>query len=263
MSQPSEADISVVLPVATLLPRYVPGDTVQKTESVVHITITQVGTVVYTQTATSYSYVPTYSTVSQVDSSNNPTSIPSSSYRSGDEVNMNAIIGGAVGGGFALIALVGFLFFFLCRRRSRRSHLYGKGYAVDNESHINYTCAETTIKGDPNLINNGVIPRQLIAPLQGIENETNIRQSKYMGEGQMEELVPAEFDDSYPKGYFMVNRTKDSINSDSVPSTIMDSSAQLSFYNSNRHVPNEAERPFLEERHIPHLKEHEPPHLKD
>jgi hypothetical protein len=107
MSQPSEADISVVLPVATLLPRYVPGDTVQKTESVVHITITQVGTVVYTHTATSYSYVPTYSTVSQVDSSNNPTSIPSSNNTSGDEVNMNAIIGGAVGGGFALIALVG------------------------------------------------------------------------------------------------------------------------------------------------------------
>lgn len=92
--------------------------------SVVHITITAAGTVVYTQTATSYSYVASYSPVTGSDSTAYPTNNDTnnnnnnSSNQSGaggsqtgggggtGGVNTGAIVGGVVGG-VALIALIG------------------------------------------------------------------------------------------------------------------------------------------------------------
>lgn len=96
------------------------------TNSIVHITITEAGTVIYTQTATSYSYIPSYSTIppgaSSSSSSNNginngnnsSSSDGGSNGKSG--INLGAIIGGVVGGVafIALIGKVGLLFFVCC-----------------------------------------------------------------------------------------------------------------------------------------------------
>ncbi|CAO3699633.1 unnamed protein product [Rhizopus stolonifer] len=257
MSQPTKTGKSLASPVPEIIPRYVPDDTTQTTESVVHVTITQAGTVVYTYTATSYSYIPSYSTVSSIKSSNTPTSV-SLNNKSGNGTNMNAIIGGAVGGGLALIALIGFLFIFLRQKKSRKSHLYGRGYAVDNESHINYTCAQISDGMEPSLTNKGLVPRHFIAPLQGVSGGT--RESKHLGDGTSEELIGADYNN--PRGYF-VNRTEESINSNSIPSTAVESNPMLASYDLHRHVPNEIGSSYPEERHVPHLKEHEPPHFRD
>lgn len=90
--------------------------------SVVHITITAAGTVVYTQTATSYSYVASYSPVTGSDSTAYPTNNDSNNNNSSNQsgegggsqsghegeggVNTGAIVGGVVGG-VAFIALIG------------------------------------------------------------------------------------------------------------------------------------------------------------
>ncbi|GAA5799762.1 hypothetical protein HPULCUR_005179 [Helicostylum pulchrum] len=84
---------------------------VEQPTSVVHVTITASGTVVYTHTATSYSFIPSYSTITTAPtatSTHNGThpgtsdSNPSSS----SSPNLGAIIGGAIGG-VAFIALIG------------------------------------------------------------------------------------------------------------------------------------------------------------
>lgn len=95
--------------------------------SVVHITITAAGTVVYTQTATSYSYVASYSPVTGSGSTayptndntngNNNSSNQSGGAQAGHDgeggggVNTGAIVGGVVGG-VAFIALIGNLTWF-------------------------------------------------------------------------------------------------------------------------------------------------------
>jgi hypothetical protein len=71
------------------------------TGSVVHVTITTAGTVVYTQTETSYSLIPSYSPVSPpVNTGNNNLSTTQ------EGPNLGAIIGGAVGG-IAGVLLIG------------------------------------------------------------------------------------------------------------------------------------------------------------
>ncbi|CEI89844.1 hypothetical protein RMCBS344292_04188 [Rhizopus microsporus] len=246
-------------PVPTSIPTYIStkdDQAKQKADNVVHITITESGTVVYTHTATSYSYIPTYSTVSTIPN-NDPTS-SSRKPNNNSNTNTGAIIGGAVGGGVALIALVGLLFLLLCRHRRRHSHLYGKAYAIDNESNIKYSCAEPNASGSANPLNNGLVPRQLIAPLQGVADEPNIRESKYVGNVFYEDTSDPSYNNLYTKPYFALNNTTDSMNSDSSSSTTVEGNTILPSYDISRHVPNEID-PILDrpsqERHVPHLKD--------
>lgn len=107
IQQPASSIDLFPVSVPTSIPTYVPtkdDQAKQKADTVVHITITKSGTVVYTHTATSYSYIPTYSTVSAIPD-NDPTS--RSKPNNSSSTDTGAIIGGAVGGGVALIALVG------------------------------------------------------------------------------------------------------------------------------------------------------------
>lgn len=150
------------------------------------------------------------------------------------------------------------LFLLLCRHRRRHSHLYGKAYAIDNESNIKYSCAEPNASGSTNPLNNGLVPRQLIAPLQGVADEPNTRESKYVGTGFYEDAVDPSYNNLYNKPYFTLNNTTDSMNSDSSPSTTVEGNTIPPSYDINRHVPNEID-PILDqpsqERHVPHLKD--------
>lgn len=77
------------------------------TESVVHVTVTASGTVIYTQTATSYSYIPSYSAITPSSTPNNGNGQPSNNNNdSSSHTNIGAIVGGVVGG-VAGIALIG------------------------------------------------------------------------------------------------------------------------------------------------------------
>lgn len=97
----------------------------QAAGSVVHVTITEAGTVIYTHTATSYSYVPTYSTISEPGNNNNGSSASNNGSgnssggndgRSG--INIGAVVGGVVGG-VAFIALIGKLSFLTHRYKPK------------------------------------------------------------------------------------------------------------------------------------------------
>lgn len=150
------------------------------------------------------------------------------------------------------------LFLLLCRHRRRRSHLYGKAYAIDNESNIKYSCAEPNASGSANPLNNGLVPRQLIAPLQGVADEPNTRESKYVGNAFYEDTADPSYNNLYAKPYFALNNTTDGMNSDSSPSTTVEGNTIPPSYDISRHVPNEID-PILDqpsqERHVPHLKD--------
>ncbi|KAI8373288.1 hypothetical protein BD560DRAFT_423198 [Blakeslea trispora] len=237
----------------------------QPSESVVHVTVTAAGTVVYTYTATSYSYIPSYSTISTFNPSatNNESSNNSTSDNKSNS-NIGAIVGGVVGG-VALIALIGLAFLFLRRQSQKRKREKQKTELIDDDDDSYYrglngrplsaasvehnNAAGMTSLNSPTL-------RQLVAPPQ--HTVENMRESKYLqGDGGYYEDLVAPY--SKAAAYYSANN---SVASDSLPSTAVDMTAHTG---GHRNVPNEIEY-ITEERHVPHLKENhvqEPPHSKD
>lgn len=266
----------------------------QPSDSVVHVTITAAGTVIYTHTATSYSYVPTYSTITGNNSSSsnngsngNSTGKPNDNNSNG---SLGAIIGGVVGG-VAFIALIGLLFFLLRKSKKKKRVLqqYDGGYVEDSGSYFRGAGGRGSVGGVPSaglgMTSSLPAPRHLVAPFAGLgtNREGDGSESKYYQHdgGYYDDVVPPS--NPYPKSGFY--STTDSVTSDSLPSTTVDNS----YYSSQnyqlgggfRHVPNEVDRsvstataasgipPVMplatEERHVPHLKENieEPPHSKE
>ncbi|KAI8337833.1 hypothetical protein EDC96DRAFT_523491 [Choanephora cucurbitarum] len=224
-------------------------------ESVVHVTITAAGTVVYTYTATSYSYIPSYSTIStsnpsMTNSNNNGNNGSSGSHNNS---NVGAIAGGVVGG-VVFVALIAFLFLFLRRQSQKRKREKQKNELIDDDDDSYYRglngrplSAASVDHTNPAVMTSLNSPRQLIVP-------EGLRESKYFqADGYYEDrLAP------YPKAaaYYSANN---SVASDSLPSTAVDING------GHRNVPNEIDY-FAEERHVPHLKEssrEEPPHARD
>ncbi|OBZ86904.1 hypothetical protein A0J61_05041 [Choanephora cucurbitarum] len=227
----------------------------QPSESVVHVTITAAGTVVYTYTATSYSYIPSYSTIStsnpsMTNSNNNGNNGSSGSHNNS---NIGAIAGGVVGG-VVFVALIALLFLFLRRQSQKRKREKQKNELIDDDDDSYYRglngrplSAASVDHTNPAVMTSLNSPRPLVAP-------EGLRESKYFqGDGYYEDrLAP------YPKAaaYYSANN---SVASDSLPSTAVDINGGY------RNVPNEIEH-FPEERHVPHLKEssrEEPPHARD
>ncbi|OAD00382.1 hypothetical protein MUCCIDRAFT_157046 [Mucor lusitanicus CBS 277.49] len=263
--------------------------------SVVHITITAAGTVVYTQTATSYSYVASYSPVTGSDSTAYPTNNDTnnnnnnSSNQSGaggsqtgggggtGGVNTGAIVGGVVGG-VALIALIG-LGFFLMRRSQKRKREKQKNELIDDDDDSYYRGhqrhASTAAMegagagaGATGMTSLSPAPRHLVAPLNHLgEREGDGRESKYYqdGGGYYDDIVATT---PYPHQAFYSGNNSVAA-SDSLPSTTVEpySVGSAGF----RQVPNEVDYPppaLTGERHVPHLKDDitptiEPPHTKD
>ncbi|KAI9481287.1 MAG: hypothetical protein EXX96DRAFT_566147 [Benjaminiella poitrasii] len=266
-------------------------------ESVVHVTITAAGTVVYTQTATSYSYIPTYSPVFESPSANgnNGQGLPnggtgSNTSSEGGKTNIGAIVGGVVGG-VAFVALIG-LGFLLMRRKSQRKKREKEdnefideddSYYQTNNHHSRHHSSTTngimtttpdgllttTATGSP------LAPRHLVAPLEGDGRESKFYSTTGTEGGSYyyEDIVIPSYSAKPP--YYSANN---SIVSDSLPSTAIDSNNNLAAaaaagYTSTgvRHVPNEVDYPIItnsEERHVPHLKDDditriEPPHTRD
>ncbi|KAI8090170.1 uncharacterized protein B0P05DRAFT_529631 [Gilbertella persicaria] len=246
----------------------------QATESVVHVTVTAAGTVVYTYTATSYSYVPSYSTISETGrpttnaGQNNGNTSSNDSTNGNSGTNVGAIVGGVVGG-LALIALIALGFFFLRRRSQKRKREKQKNELIDDDDDSYYrghgrqpstaTALETgAVAGMTSL--DSPAPRHLVAPLQHLGD--NGRESKYFqNEGGYYEDVVAPYPTT--AAYYSGNN---SVASDSLPSTAVDNST---YGGGVRHVPNEADylvSPNNTARHVPHLKDNhaqEPPHSKD
>ncbi|KAL7324356.1 hypothetical protein PS15p_209561 [Mucor circinelloides] len=256
--------------------------------SVVHITITAAGTVVYTQTATSYSYVASYSPVTGSGSTayptndntngNNNSSNQSGGAQAGHDgeggggANTGAIVGGVVGG-VAFIALIG-LGFFLMRRSQKRKREKQKNDLIDDDDDSYYrghqrqasTGMEHT--GATDMTSLSPAPRHLVAPLNHFgEREGDGRESKYYqdGGGYYDDIVATT---PYAQQAFYSGNNSVAA-SDSLPSTTVEpySVGSAGF----RQVPNEVDYPppaMTEERHVPHLKDDvattvEPPHTKD
>ncbi|GAN11342.1 hypothetical protein MAM1_0554d10901 [Mucor ambiguus] len=258
--------------------------------SVVHITITAAGTVVYTQTATSYSYVASYSPVTGSDSAASPTNNDTNNSNSnsgnqsgagggsqaghdgGGGVNTGAIVGGVVGG-VAFIALIG-LGFFLMRRSQKRKREKQKNDLIDDDDDSYYRGhqrhASTVMEGAgaTGMTSLSPAPRHLVAPLNHLgEREGDGRESKYYqdGGGYYDDIAPTS---PYPHQTFYSGSNSVAA-SDSLPSTTVEpySVGSAGF----RQVPNEVDYPppaMAGERHVPHLKDDvtttiEPPHTKD
>ncbi|KAK4512057.1 uncharacterized protein ATC70_013300 [Mucor velutinosus] len=257
--------------------------------SVVHITITAAGTVVYTQTATSYSYVASYSPVTGSDpaayptnndtnndnnSSSNPSGAGGGPQTGHTEagVNTGAIIGGVVGG-VAFIALIG-LGYFLMRRSQKRKRERQKNDLIDDDDdsyyrgHQRHPSTAMDGAGATNMTSLSPAPRHLVAPLNHLgEREGDGRESKYYpdGGGYYDDIVATT---PYPHQAFYSGNNSVAA-SDSLPSTTVEpySVGSAGF----RQVPNEVDYPapaMTGERHVPHLKDDvtttiEPPHTKD
>ncbi|CEP17663.1 hypothetical protein [Parasitella parasitica] len=249
--------------------------------SVVHITITAAGTVVYTQTATSYSYVPSYSTVTGSDStlrptnngsnnnnSNNQSGADHSSSGESDGVNIGAIVGGVVGG-VAFVALIG-LVFFLMRRSQKRKREQQKNDLINDDDdsyyrghqrHASAVADGADITGMSSL---SPAPRHLVAPLNHLgEREGDGRESKHFqdGGGYYDDVVTNPY---MQQTFYSGNNSVAA--SDSLPSTTVEPYSATGF----RQVPNEVDHGTAagEERHVPHLKDNdaaniEPPHTRD
>ncbi|KAG2237751.1 hypothetical protein BDF21DRAFT_416845 [Thamnidium elegans] len=216
----------------------------QQPTSVVHVTITAAGTVVYTHTATSYSFIPSYSTITPTASSTynetNPGTPDSNQSSSSSSPNLGAIIGGAVGG-VAFIALIGLAFLFMRRSKKKRTSLPPPGGYIDDTDSYYQRGADMT--------SSVPAPRHLVAPLSNGGNE-----SKYFQHdgGYYDDMI------SSPPGNYATNptyySTTNSTTSDSSPPTTVDG------HTSFRRISN-----LNPERHVPHLKDRieEPPHSKD
>ncbi|KAI8968376.1 hypothetical protein BDF20DRAFT_177884 [Mycotypha africana] len=160
---------------------------IKPTHSVVHVTVTAAGTVVYTQTYTSYSYVKSYipaspsaTSYSNDHSSSNGSSTSTQTHASKNSSNLGAIIGGTVGG-VAAIALVGLLF-YLVRRHKRKKNSQDNMLYDEDDSYYrghqrnNAATGEELIDDDEkddgcgSTIGVGSTvpptPRHLVAPLQ-------------------------------------------------------------------------------------------------
>ncbi|KAI7902211.1 uncharacterized protein BX663DRAFT_512127 [Cokeromyces recurvatus] len=255
-------------------------------ESVVHITITAAGTVIYTQTATSYSYIPSYSPVYEspaINGNNSNQNDPNSHFhKNNNQLNIGAIIGGVVGG-VALIALIGLGFLFMRRRAQKQKREKEKNEFIDDDDDSYYQTNNNNRHSTSNEITtttaDGIItkttagcsplaPRHLVAPLEGDGRESKFYPLTNDGYYYEDIIAP-----SYPPTKAFYSRNN-SITSDSLPSTAIDSNNNISTsYNGMRHVPNEVDYPVvatnLEERHVPHLKDDddipriEPPHTRD
>ncbi|KAI8639484.1 hypothetical protein BD408DRAFT_421376 [Parasitella parasitica] len=250
--------------------------------SVVHITITAAGTVVYTQTATSYSYVPSYSSVPGSDSTlyptnkgtnnNNNSNDQSGADHSGSggdgEVNIGAIVGGVVGG-VAFIALIGLVFFFMRRSQKRKREQQKNDLVNDDDDsyyrgHQRHSSAGIEGAGATGITSLSPAPRHLVAPLAHIgEREGDGRESKHYqdGGGYYDDVVTT----IYPQQAFYSGN--DSVAaSDSLSSPTVEPYSATGF----RQVPNEVDNGTAASnaRHVPHLKDSdattvEPPHSRD
>ncbi|KAI9361466.1 hypothetical protein BD770DRAFT_383463 [Pilaira anomala] len=220
----------------------------QVATSVVHVTITAAGTVVYTHTATSYSYMSSYSTMdptsTPTNNNNNNTNHPLIDPHTQDtKPNLGAIIGGVVGG-IAFIALIGLAFLYRRRSKKKRNRLpQPGGYIDDTNSYYQPGGIDMTSSSSP-------APRHLVAPL--------VSDANYYNKPEYYEDTAAAAAAVYPNPAFY-STTTNSLASDSLPSTTLDGYSSTQQF---RQVPNLAS---TEERHVPHLKEHkvEPPHTKD
>ncbi|KAG2193318.1 hypothetical protein INT47_005631 [Mucor saturninus] len=223
--------------------------------NIVHVTVTAADTVIYTHTATSYSYIPSYSTITNAPTSSSSTlsnNRPSQN-KNPAGINKGAIIGGVVGG-VVLIALIALV--FLLRRRSRRKKGVARqpqcGYIDDTDPYYQGAGGG----GVGGMTSSSVpAPRHLVAP--PLEDG----QKYYHHEGGYYDDI-ATPNNVFPKAaYYSADNSVDTLTSGEVPPN----------YAQFRQVPNQVDNPVttvtpvMSERHVPHLKEtiEEPPHSRD
>ncbi|KAI8886558.1 hypothetical protein K501DRAFT_331179 [Backusella circina FSU 941] len=204
----------------------------EPTMSVVHVTVTEAGTVVYTQTATSYSYIPSYSAVHPTSTStsisqdgSNVTSSPGSEDDSSG--SKGALIGGIAGGvgGFIVLALIVFLLVRRSRLKKKNQHNAGNDFTTSPISRPMYEGEE-------------------IGPYYYDPNEAV--------QGYYEDRLSVHHHGGYSK-YPSMNHhpARQSMVAESMNSTLAPTVTAVM-----GQVPNEIER------NVPHLKENEPPHSK-